>query len=135
MLRSSRLSLAGLVAVSAVASAQAPRTATDQLSTGSWMLHESGSRRPGRALCVREAAELLQIHHPGLSCARFVVANEPHAVTVHYTCPGAGYGRTTLIVETPTRARIETQGLAHGAPFNVQYAAQRDGACAASDRN
>ncbi|WP_085810435.1 hypothetical protein [Sphingomonas sp. TZW2008] len=135
MLRSSRLGLAGLVAFAAAASAQAPRAAIDQLSPGNWMLHEIGSRGPDRALCVRDAGALLQIHHPGLSCARFVVADEPRAVTVHYTCPGAGHGRTTLTVEAPSRVRIATQGLARGAPFDVEYAAQRDGTCAASDRN
>jgi hypothetical protein len=49
--------------------------------------------------------------------------------TVHYSCPGSGWGRTTVRVETPRLARVETQGIAGKAPFAFTAEARRVGAC------
>lgn len=98
---------------------------------GAWELHEVGNRRAPR-LCLPDVSDLLQIRHrSGAGCSRFVIANEPRTATVHYTCPGAGHGRTTLTVETPRVMRVETQGIARNAPFDLQYEARRTPACRA----
>jgi hypothetical protein len=141
MRRPYRVAAAGLIAVSVAASAQAPRLdLVDRLPAGSWLLHEIGEAGADRALCIRDPGTLLQIHHPGASCARFVIAATAQSATVHYTCPGLGHGRTTLTLDVPppgvpARVRIHTQGLAKGAPFDVDYAARYDGACGPSARN
>lgn len=125
-----RLALAGLIAVSAAAPAQAPRIAAlDLIAPGQWSLHEIGSSDPPASLCVREAGSLLQLRHGGVSCSRFVVDQGPREATVHYTCPGQGYGRTTLSVEDAGVVRVQTQGLLRGAPFDFDYEARRVGAC------
>lgn len=130
------LIFAGLIAASGGALAQADKLpALGQLLPGSWTLHEIGSRAADRTVCVRDPALLLQLHHGGASCARFVVSSEPRGATVHYTCPGQGHGRTTLKVENQKLVRIQTQGLANGSPFDVDYEARYGGTCTASARN
>ena len=136
MRRTARLAAAGLLAISAAATAQSPHlTVLDQLLPGSWTLHEIGSTSAPRSVCVGDVGMLLQIHHSTTACARFVISAEPRSATVHYTCPRTGYGRTTLTVEGPALARIQTQGLANGAPFDVDYEARRGGMCPGSFRN
>ncbi len=136
MLRFAYLAVAGLVAFTAAAAAQGPRPALlDQLRLGSWTLHEIGSPAARRTICVTDPAALLQVHHGAAQCARFVVSSDQRATTVNYTCAGHGYGRTTLTAESPTLVRIQTQGLAQGAPFDMDYEARRDGMCVRSARN
>lgn len=126
-----RLGAAGLIAVSASAPAQAPRVAVlDLVAPGSWSLHEIGSSDAPHALCVRDAGALLQVRHGASQCSRFVVDQGPRRATVHYTCPGLGYGRTTLAVEDEGVVRIQTQGLLRGEPFDFDYEARRTGSCA-----
>ena len=122
-------------AAAAMLPAQAVRApmlaALGAVEKGSWQLHEVGNRRAPR-LCVGDVAEVLQLRHPGgAGCSRFVIANEPRTATVHYTCPGAGHGRTTLTVETPRVMRVETQGIASNAPFDLRFEARRVLSCAA----
>lgn len=137
MLRFARLVAAGLISASAVATAQGPRLLVlDRLLPGNWTLHEIGSAAPGRALCVSDPGLLLQIHHGATTeCPRFVVSAGPRSATIDYTCPGAGHGRTTLIAESPSLVRIQTQGLAGGSPFDMDYEARRSGACVSPARN
>lgn len=112
--------------------ARAPNlTALSAVEKGAWELHEVGNRRAPR-LCVADITEVLQLRHRrGAGCSRFVIANEPRTATVHYTCPGAGHGRTTLAVETPRVMRVDTQGIADNAPFDLQLEARRVPSCAA----
>ncbi|UVO51848.1 hypothetical protein M0208_15505 [Sphingomonas sp. SUN019] len=125
-----RLAVAGLIAVSATAPAQAPRVAAlDLVAPGAWSLHEIGSTGAPLALCVREATALLQVRHGASQCSRFVVDQGPRRATVHYTCPGLGYGRTTLSVEDEGVIRLQTQGILRGAPFDFDYEARRTGTC------
>ncbi len=136
MHRLHRLVGTGLLAMSAVATAQGPRLAVlDAITPGSWTLHETGTTGPDRAICVTDANALVQIHHAATACSRFVVAEGPRSATVHYTCPGQGHGRTTITVEGSSLIRIQTQGIAGGAPFDVDYEARRGGACARSAGN
>ena len=46
-----------------------------------------------------------------------MVAADSDSMTVNYSCPGAGRGRTTIRFETPRLVQIDSQGLDHGAPF------------------
>jgi hypothetical protein len=71
----------------------------------------------------------MQLQHGATACSRLVIGNEKASATVHYSCPGAGWGRTTLRVETPRLARIDTQGIANNAPFAFSAEARRIGAC------
>lgn len=96
---------------------------------GAWTVREVGNPRAPR-LCLPDVADLLQVQHPrGAGCSRFVIANEAKSATVHYTCPGAGHGRTTLTADTPRVIRVETQGIASNAPFDVRYEARRAPSC------
>lgn len=127
-----RLAVAGLIAVAGIAAAQGPRPALlDKVLPGSWTLHEigSGTRAGDRAICVRDPGLLFQVHHGDVPCARLIVTEGPRAATVQYTCTGKGHGRTTITVENPDLLRIQTQGLARGAPFEVDYEARRTGRC------
>lgn len=130
--RALRLALSGLLIASATALPAAPdeRLAIlDLVQGGIWQLHEIGSTAPARPICVRDPGLLLQIGHGTSPCARVVVDNQARAATVHYTCPGTGSGRTTIRVESATIVRLQTQGIARGAPFDHDYEARRTGAC------
>lgn len=123
------------MAAGAVLPAQGLRAPTlaalGAVEKGAWELHEVGNRRAPR-LCVADVAEVLQLRHRrGAGCSRFVITNEPRTATVHYTCPGAGHGRTTLAVETSRVMRVDTQGIADNAPFDLRLEARRVPSCAA----
>ena len=51
---------------------------------------------PDRKICVRTGAELIQLRHREAGCNQFVVEDGAARVTVQYTCPGNGYGRTRI---------------------------------------
>ncbi len=130
MRRLHRVAAAGLIALSAVATAQGPRLALlEKVLPGSWALHEIGAAGGNRAICVRDPGMLVQVHHVSAACNRILVSEGPRTLTVQYTCPGQGHGRTTITVENPNLLRIQTQGLAGGAPFDVDYEARRGGEC------
>ncbi len=117
---------AALVALSGVAAA--PRLAVlAAVEPGQWQLREAGGTT--RLVCADEPVQLLQVAHPGAACGRFVVEDAANTLTVHYTCPRAGHGRTTLTRETQRLLRIQTSGIADGAPFEFDYEARRLGAC------
>lgn len=132
--RNVRRAFAGLLLVAGLgtaAPARAPQLAVlTRVETGQWQLREAGSTTAAKSLCVSDPAVLLQIGHVGAQCSRFVIADAPDSATVHYTCPGAGHGRTTISMETPRLLHLQTQGIASGAPFDLDYEARRVGACA-----
>jgi hypothetical protein len=74
---------------------------------------------------------LLQIEHGKAQCGRFVITDQPTVATVHYTCPGAGHGQTTLRVETSRLVQIDSQGVIGNEPFAVTYEGRRIGECQA----
>ena len=133
--RSGRGAVFGLVLVGAVAAAapaRAPQLAVlTRIEPGQWQLKEPGATSVARTLCVSDPAVLLQLGHGGAQCSRFVIADAPDSATVHYTCPGAGHGRTTIALETPRLLRVQTQGIASGAPFDMDYEGRRIGDCGA----
>lgn len=119
----------GVAGASAVP-AQAPSLAMlDRLEKGSWQLRERGSNAVVQTMCLGDARRMIQLYHPRGSCSRYVIEDRPDAVTVHYTCPGAGHGRTTIRSETNRLVQIDTQGIAEGRPFSQAIEARRTGAC------
>ena len=133
--RALRLALAGLLAATTASLLAAPgdRLAIlDLIPDGNWQLREIGSTAAPRAICVRDPGMLLQVGHGASQCARFTVETGARTATIHYTCPGAGHGRTTIRVESAGLVRLQTQGIAQGNPFDYDYEARRTGACSAA---
>ncbi len=123
--------IAGAAALLGAAPARSPILAFNQIQPGGWQLRARDESTPARRLCIGDPYDLIQIRHPGAACSRFVLANEAQSATVHYTCTGAGYGRTTVTVETGQLIRIESQGLVNQSPFQVSMEARRTGGCGA----
>lgn len=123
------LCLAGALAT-APAIAQTPSLAMlDGLERGQWVLRDRDNPATTRSYCVTDFRQLLQLQHQGRQCTRTVLENSASAVTVHYSCPGAGHGRTTIRRETNRLLQIDTQGIASGAPFSLAFEARRAGTC------
>jgi hypothetical protein len=121
------ITLAGSAA-SGGAPARAPAIAAlDILQPGQWRLTTAGE--PPRNLCIGDTGLLIQLSHGGTNCTRLIIENDPRSATVQYSCPGAGWGRTTIRVETPRLAQIDTQGIAANAPFAYAAEARRVGDC------
>lgn len=104
------------------------------IEPGQWELHEASAAAAPRALCLGDPDALVQIQHSQHQCARFVVDDQPMAATVTYDCKGMGRGRTVIRAESPRLIHVETQGLAGGAPFNMNYEGRRTGSCGGSSR-
>ena len=121
---------AGLCSVSAVALAPGPGLkATQSIESGQWLVRERGEKTGGQNLCLRDVTALVQLKHAGAQCSRFVIDDQPNRATVHYTCPGAGHGRTTITVDTSHSITVETQGIASGLPFQDEFTVRRVGSC------
>ena len=103
----------------------------DRLSPGQWEIRMRDGGQTER-LCLDDGRRLIQLRHPNLACRQFVVEDGPGAVTVHYTCPGQGSGRTHLRFETPRLVQIESAGVASRLPFDVVAEARRIGDCGKS---
>lgn len=115
----------------AAGAAQAPRLAAlEAVEPGQWVLKEKDGA--SRSICVADPRALMQLQHGGAQCSRFIVANDPRSATVHYTCPGAGHGRSTLSLESRDQFRLQTQGIWEGAPFDTEYEGHRVGGCGAA---
>lgn len=98
------------------------------LAKGEWTI----KRRDGsvdRKICVRTGAELIQLKHRDTGCSQFVVEDGAAKVTVQYTCPGNGYGRTSVRRETASLVQLESQGIHDGMPFQLAAEARRTGSC------
>lgn len=100
----------------------------DGLSKGEWTVkHRDGTA--DRKICVKSGLELIQLRHEEPDCSRFVVEDAKSKITVQYTCPGNGYGRTNIRKETGTLVQIESQGIASGLPFQFAAEARHTGSC------
>ncbi|MEP0189174.1 MAG: hypothetical protein ABJP70_04165 [Erythrobacter sp.] len=98
------------------------------LTKGEWTVKfRDGS--PSRKICLRRGTELIQLKHRAGNCNRFVVEDGSSKVTVQYTCPGDGYGRTNVRRETASLVQIQSEGYASGAPFQMSGEARRTGSC------
>lgn len=121
---------AAIPAIAQLAPAQnAQIAASSNFQPGEWTLRPRAGASETLKLCAANLSALLQIKHANLPCSRYVIANDPQATTVHYTCPGRGHGQTSLRFETPRLAQIETQGIANNEPFQARYEARRLGDC------
>lgn len=103
----------------------------DRLDPGMWEVRMRDGRQAER-ICLDHGRRLIQLRHPNLTCRQFVVEDGPAAVTVHYTCPGQGSGRTHLRFESPRLVQIESTGLASRLPFDFVAEARRVGDCGTS---
>lgn len=100
-----------------------------QLEKGRWTL-TGGTAAPVRRICLGDPQQFVQLEHGHKACAQYIIENTPSVVTVHYSCEGAGYGRTTIRRETNRLVQIETQGVHKGRLFDDRYEARRVGHCA-----
>jgi hypothetical protein len=128
--RRGALGLAGLAAAAAPVFALAPGEigALSKLEHGRWQMRDTQART-GRSVCLGDPAIFLQLEHRGLDCGREILASEANSATVQYTCPGRGFAHTSIRVETPRLARIDTQGLIDGRPFSYRIEASKVGSC------
>jgi hypothetical protein len=104
-------------------------SALQLVEPGQWEFHSADDSSAKRSMCITDPAIMLQLRHRASACTRFVIANDPKSSTVHYSCQGAGNGRTTVRVETPRLVQIESQGIADNAPFSFSTEGRRVGAC------
>lgn len=100
-----------------------------RIEPGLWQLEDDEGRQTSAPMCLGDPSLLTQVQHGTAPCSRLVLSADPRRVTVHYTCPAAGFGRTTLRVETPRLVRIDSQGIFEGAPFAFRARARRIGSC------
>lgn len=101
-----------------------------RLEPGRWQLRDlDNARAVPQSICVADPTALIQIRHRGSPCSRLVLSQDNEAATVQYTCPANGFGRTSLRLETPRLAQIETQGIVDNAPFAYRAEARRIGTC------
>jgi hypothetical protein len=98
------------------------------LAKGEWTIRQR-SGAPERKICVKSGAELIQLMHREGGCSQFVVEDGAARVTVQYTCPGNGYGRTSIRRETPALVQLESQGIESRTPFQLTAEARRTGSC------
>lgn len=99
-----------------------------RLTKGEWTIKQRGSS-PDRKICVKSGAEFVQLMHRESGCNQFVVEDGAARVTVQYTCPGNGYGRTSIRRETAVLVQLESQGIHDGMPFQLIAEARRTGSC------
>jgi hypothetical protein len=100
----------------------------DSLTKGAWSLRDRDDGSEQR-ICVRDGRELIQIRHKQAGCSRFVVRDDADEIVVQYTCPGNGYGRTSIRREANGLVQVQSQGIIDGAPFSISGEARHSGAC------
>ncbi len=125
------LAIASLVCTAAIGPAK-PLALSTVIERGTWELRELQTANAPRKFCLTDPATLLQIQHGMTNCTHAVIDDRPMEATVHYSCPGAGHGRTTLRLESGHRLQLETQGIDHGAPFAARYEGVKTGACSSA---
>jgi hypothetical protein len=122
--------IAFLVFAAPTLAAQRPALAMlDQLEPGQWEVRDRDETEGRSRLCLDSGRRLIQIRHMRESCRSTTVQDTADMVTVHYTCPGNGYGRTSVRFESAQLVQLETQGIAQGLPFNLRAEVRRVGAC------
>lgn len=115
----------------AVLAQAVPLAMLDRLTPGMWEVRTRDGSQVER-ICLDNGRRLIQLRHPKLTCRHFVAEDSPAAVTVHYTCPGQGSGRTHLRFETARLVQIDSTGFASQLPFDFVAEARRIGECADS---
>ncbi|HYI40334.1 MAG TPA: hypothetical protein VE053_08455 [Allosphingosinicella sp.] len=127
-LRWGALGLAGLAAVAApvLAFALPGLEAFSKLERGRWQVRDAGQ---SRSICLGDPSALIQLEHGAIACEQEILANDKDGATVQYSCPGRGFGHTSIRIETPRLARVDTQGLIDGRPFSYRAEARKVGGC------
>jgi hypothetical protein len=126
--------LAGAAVLAAPAGSVAPGSlgALSQLERGRWRVVDSGGSEL-HSVCIGDPMQLVRLEHRSKSgCSEEVISSDRAGGTVQYSCSGRGFGHTSIRVETPRLARIDTQGLVGGRPFAYRAEARRVGACGTS---
>lgn len=100
-----------------------------RLEAGQWELRAGSGNARIAAICLGNPILLTQPRHGAAPCTRDVVAADADSMTVNYSCPGQGRGRTTIRFETPRLVQIDSQGLDRGMPFAMRAEARRIGPC------
>ena len=98
------------------------------LTKGSWTVRNRGDGSQ-QQICLRTGRELIQLRHKQPGCSQFVVEDKPNQVVVQYTCPGNGYGRTSIRRESNGLVQIDSQGIINGAPFAFKAEGRHGGSC------
>jgi len=133
MMRKAVLTLmfgAGLIgAVAPVLADRSGLGILDDLDHGSWELRIRGESGQTQHICLENGRRLIQLKHPALSCSQQIVESGANEVTVQYTCPGQGYGRTHIRRENNRLVQIDSQGIAQRLPFAFVAEARRVGEC------
>ena len=116
-----------LFALAAAAGPQRPAS----LANVEGGLYEIDRLGPGARprICIADPMAFASYEHRGKPCTRVVISDGPGGAVIHYTCPGGGFGRSTVKALTPRSLRVETQGIADNAPFQYVFQARRVGAC------
>jgi hypothetical protein len=127
--RASILAAAFLIAVPAYAVATGGLPSLARLEPGRWQVRDLDSNTERRSICIGDPMLLAQIEHDGPPCAAEVIESGPSGGTVRYTCPGRGFGHSTIKMETPRAASIVTQGINANRPFSFRAQARMVGDC------
>ena len=101
----------------------------DKLERGGWELTFRNDEGGRDRVCLATGRELIQLRHAGLKCKSTVVTDSPQEVTVQYSCPGNGYGRTNIRRESNQLVQIDAQGIENGLPFAFAAEARWVGSC------
>ncbi|RDC61020.1 hypothetical protein HME9302_02237 [Alteripontixanthobacter maritimus] len=103
-------------------------TVLNGLDKGMWTIRFRDGT-PSRRICVKQGSDLIQLRHRGSNCRRYVVENSGNVASVQYSCPGNGFGRTSVRRESSSLVQLESQGIAGGQPFEFTAEARRTGPC------
>ena len=83
-----------------------------------------------RNICVKDHNGLLRLQHShSTGCQDRLVQQKRGQMTVTYSCPAQGWGRTELRLETPGLYQLDTQGISGKEPFALRAEARRTGDC------
>jgi hypothetical protein len=114
-----------------LAATPAPK-ALATISGGLWEISGApGASAPIRQ-CIADLSLLAQFEHRGRNCSRDIVSDQSGSTVIHYSCGGAGFGRSQIDVITPRSLRVSTQGISDKLPFNYVLQARRLGDCPSS---
>ncbi len=121
--------MAFLTGTAVYAAGPGAKSVLENLDHGDWDLRVRNDDGAKQQICFDGGRQLIQIRHANLNCKSVVLSDSPEQITVHYTCPGQGYGRTNIRRETSRLVQIDSQGIAKGVPFAFSAEARRTGAC------
>ncbi|MDT9599849.1 hypothetical protein [Sphingosinicella rhizophila] len=120
--------MAVLLPAQTLATAELP--ALSRLEKGRWQLSDpADAKAQFDSVCLGDPMRLIKLEHSDVNCSEEVVASGPNSASIHYICPGRGFGRTNIRVETSRLVKIDTQGRANNRPFAYRVEGRRVGSC------